>query len=140
MKFNQKGGNPILNVFLGIFVAIAIIILLYIVIVYIVTFVKNRKKKAKNPKSFPPTVYMENTGFDCPDYWIKVRDEKGKSVCRNSFNLKLNEGCKDDATFKKINVEDWKKSKDRGSIENVKERCAWLKKCGGAWQGIDSYC
>jgi len=140
MNYNQKGGNVVLNVFLYVFVAIGVIAVLYIVIISITRAVKNAKTEQKVADTYPPTVYMEESGFDCPDYWIKVKDSNGKSYCKNSYNLKLKDNCTDSENFPDINANSWEKASDKSQVPGVSERCKWLKKCGGVWQGIDNYC
>ena len=142
MKYNQKGGNSVLNIFLGIFVAIGIIAILYIAIVYIANSVKKAKLKEKQMEMSPSASYMKETGFDCPDYWIKMYDKNGRSYCKNSYNLKQNPVCKNnnEINFKNININSWQRAKDKMEVPGLKERCDWVKKCGGVWQGVDNYC
>ena len=138
VKLTQKGGNAVINIVLWIFAIIGIIAIIYLVIVYITT---SASKSSSTTDSFPPNSFMTTSGLNCPDYWIKVADSNGKVHCRNAYGLPLkNKTCDNSAKFSTIKSSTWTGSEDKAKLSGVKERCKWLKECGGVWQGVQQYC
>lgn len=146
MGKKQVGGNPVINVFLYIFGTIGVMALLYIIIVAVTNAIYNRRKKKLISSMSPPMDYMQQVGLNCPDYWIRTSNANGKVTCQNTYNLKQkNNSCPSVQTFKEIDASAWKPDPDDGSNPNidlpgVKERCDWLRKCGGTWQGLKDIC
>ena len=140
VKLTQKGGNAALNVILWIFAIAGLVAIVYLIIVYATTATQRAKRNNAVANAFPPNTFMETSGLKCPDYWMSVASDSGKNVCRNAYGLKLKEGCKNINEFKKIDSKTWVNSEDRSKIAGIKERCNWLKQCGGVWQGVQNYC
>ena len=137
----QKGGNKVLDIILWIFSAVGIVAVVYLVIVYVTNLI-NSSSSSSNIVNNPPNEYMIKTGLDCPDYWIKENTTSdGKIKCRNTYGLTLKESdCEDMKTFSEVSGTKWINSEDRSTISGVEERCNWLNKCGGVWQGVQDYC
>lgn len=146
MARKQMGGNQVINVFLYIFGTIGVMALIYILIVMITTSIRNRKRLKMIQSMSPPKDYMQQTGLNCPDYWIRTGNRNNRVYCSNSYNLKQkNDSCKNKIDFREINASQWKppSSDDPNpnvNLPGVKERCNWLRKCGGTWQGISDVC
>ena len=143
MGKKQVGGNPVINVFLYIFGTIGVMALLYIIIVAVTNAIYNKKKLIS---SMSPPMDYEQVGLNCPDYWIRTSNANGKVTCQNTYNLKQkNNSCPSVQTFKEIDARAWKPDPDDGSnpkidLPGVQERCDWLRKCGGTWQGLKDIC
>lgn len=137
----QKGGNKVLDIVLWIFSAVGIVAIVYLVIVYVTNLISS-SGSSSNVVNNPPNEYMIKTGLDCPDYWIKENTTSdGKIKCRNTYGLTLKESdCEDMKTFSEVSGTKWINSEDRATISGVEERCNWLNKCGGVWQGVQDYC
>lgn len=136
----QKGGNKVLDIILWIFSAVGIVAVVYLVIVYVTNLI-NSSSSSSNIVNNPPNEYMIKTGLDCPDYWIKVGSTSdGKVQCKNTYKLPLKKNCEDMKTFSEVSGKKWINSEDRSTILGVEERCKWLNKCGGVWQGVQDYC
>lgn len=141
VKSNQIGGNKVLDVILWIFAIVGIVAVVYLAIVYITNLISS-SGSGSTTVSNPPDEYMIKAGLDCPDYWIKVgTTSDGKIQCRNTYGLSLKDTtCEDIKTFSEVKSSDWTGSEDRSTITGVEERCDWLNKCGGVWQGVQDYC
>ena len=137
----QTGGNKILDVVLWIFAIVGIIAIVYLFIVYITNLISSSSSSSTVVNN-PPNEYMVKAGLDCPDYWIKVgTTSDGNVECRNTYGLTLKESdCEDITTFSEVSRTKWINNEDRASISGVEERCDWLNKCGGVWQGVQDYC
>ena len=135
-----------INIFLYIFGTIGVMELLYIIIVVITNAIYNRRKKKLIASMSPPMDYMQQVGLNCPDYWVRTGNKNGQVTCKNSYKLKQRDSsCSNDMTFKEIDASAWKPDPNDGSNPNadlpgVKERCNWLRKCGGTWQGLKDIC
>ena len=141
VKLTQKGGNKVLDIILWIFAVVGIIAVIYLVIVYITNLINSSSSSTTNADSYPPNSYMVKTGLNCPDYWIKVASSDGKVHCRNTYGLPMEEtSCENVQSFSEIDGNNWITSEDRSTIPGVSERCGWLNKCGGVWQGVQDYC
>lgn len=136
----QKGGNKVLDIILWIFSAVGIVAVVYLGIVYLTNLI-NSSSSSSNIVNNPPNEYMIKTGLDCPDYWIKQgTTSDGKIECKNTYKLPLGDYCQDVITFSEVSGKKWINSEDRSTILGVEERCKWLNKCGGVWQGVQDYC
>ena len=138
-RITQKGGNAVLNVILWIFAIVGIVAIVYLVIVYVTTSASS--SSTDSVAAFPPNSYMTTSGLKCPDYWIKVSESGGKVRCRNAYQLPMNsDTCTDSEQFSVINSDTWTQAEDKTTLSGVTERCSWINRCGGVWQGVQDYC
>ena len=137
-RITQRGGNAVLNVILWIFAIVGIVAIVYLVIVYVTT---SASRSSSSTQAFPPNSYMTTSGLKCPDYWIKVSERGGKVHCRNAYQLPMKaDTCTDSEKFSIIKSDTWTKAEDKTTLPGVTERCSWLNRCGGVWQGVQDYC
>jgi hypothetical protein len=136
----QTGGNKVLDVVLWIFAGVGIVAVVYLIIVYVTNLISSSGSSTSVVNN-PPNEYMVKGGLDCPDYWIKQgTTSDGKVQCKNTYKLPLGDYCQDVITFSEVSGKKWINSEDRSTILGVEERCKWLNKCGGVWQGVQDYC
>ena len=75
---------------INILAIIGFIVVLSYLISYIYYYFKNRSMKVIMNQVNPPFQYMQQTGIKCPDYWVNTGvDEKGNYICKNMFNLNI---------------------------------------------------
>ena len=141
MAKKQLGGNTGINIVLWIFGTIGLMALIYLIIVNVTNYVRRRRRKQIIAAMSPPLDYMQQTGVNCPDYWIRTRNSNNRVYCSNSFNLKQKSpDCPKEESFREIDADQWNTTSNKSKIRGVQERCRWLDKCGGPWQGIREQC
>ena len=133
--------------------ATAIILLFY----YILRNTLNKKRDSdKSSRVRPSTLYMNEIGSRCPDYWINTKNINSQNYCANSYHLnvpteedpdyqhnKCNKllsdmgGCTGGGQVSFKNIEDWDNIKDKKAI---KDRCHFAKCCNQTWLGLDAKC
>lgn len=152
---------------INICAVVAILIFLY----YAYYFIRNYFVRLKNRRiaslTNPPGDYMQNTGIQCPDYWVNTGvDQNGNYICKNSFNIQTNNSCNSEIIkFPSIQslpvASTWEYGNPNGlqtltqdqkyaflntNVNNNLSRCDWVQKCGpgqnimGTWQGVNEIC
>ena len=141
-------------IFLFAIIGATAIVLLFI---YILRNTLNKKRDSdKSSKIRPSTLYMNEIGSRCPDYWINTKNIGSENYCVNSYhlnvpteedidydkkcanNLKDVGGCGGGTGYVKFkNIEDWDNIKNKQAI---RERCNFVKCCNQTWLGLDAKC
>lgn len=155
-----------ITIIINILAAIGLIALLSYVIYYLYKNMKARQDKYKISQMNPPGDYMQNTGVQCPDYWVNTGvDQNGNYICKNSFNIRMNnsDACNTTMNFTPVEAgTTWEygnpngltslKDLDKYNFVNTSiapnsiSRCSWINTCGpnsstqGIWSGISDIC
>ena len=109
---------------------------------------QRRKETNEDDASWPPPEYMTAIGSKCPDYWINTGSDGNNDICKNNFNIPVNQENADKCysngntmKFSKLHANRWPPK--RGSLN---DRCNWIKDCGpdsntpGSWLGMNKFC
>lgn len=107
----------------------------------------NSRHTSSSSESYPPSQYMRTQGVQCPDYFVYSGVKDGKVVCKNTFNIPVNnpETCLTNNEVEFPEIQSWPvNSNDIPSV--LKERCKWVKECGAkkhqpaSWLGVAQHC
>ena len=154
------------TIIINILAAIGLIVILSYVIYYLYKKIKERQDKYIVTQINPPGDYMQNTGIQCPDYWVNTGiDQNGNYICKNSFNIPLNSPTICSSTMNFTPVQSgttWEYGNPNGltSLSNLDKynfvttsvapnsisRCSWINSCGpnqstqGIWSGVSDIC
>ena len=150
-----------MSVVINILAGIGIIFILSTLFYYTYKYIKERKIRTIIANKNPPDSYMQNTGLQCPDYWVNTGvDANGKYICSNSFNIPSNNSSPCNSTsvlFSPITEgKTWEYNNPNGLTslsDNDKYnflkdsgRCDWINNCGpksgvqGIWTGVNEIC
>ena len=163
--------------FVTVFAAIGLVFVIMYVFWYIMNKIKNATDNVTTNDISPN--YMQEIGLRCPDYYVNTLNDNNMSTCKNSYNLDqginsesgeskqddsrcANVKCYHDIENKTVNfqdIPDWKDlndddrikalKNDGKNIDNVTNRCDYIKCCGVAfggsstsqpWLEINDYC
>jgi len=155
-----------ITIIVNILAAIGLIALLSYIVYYVYKNMKERQTKYTISQLNPPGEYMQNTGIQCPDYWVNTGiDQNGNYICKNSFNIPINnlELCSSTMNFTPVaSGTTWEYGNPNGltSLNNSDKynfvttsivpgsisRCNWINSCGpnsstqGIWSGVSDIC
>ena len=150
-----------MSVVINILAIIGTIFILSTLLYYIYKYTKERKIHHIIANKNPPDSYMQNTGLQCPDYWVNTGvDSTGKYICTNSFNIPSNSTSpcnRSSVSFSPITSgKTWEYNNpnglttltDKEKYDFLKNtgRCDWVNKCGpktgtqGIWTGVNEIC
>jgi len=133
-----------LGIAIGVFTKM-IWISVVIISVYLIYMLLRHAYVSSGPSdgNLPTTSYMKYVAGNCPDYWTIDKLTKDKVICKNKYNLMVNntKNCydKDSKNLKTFNrIKKWPPRKAEKN-----ERCDWSRKCGpstkifASWIGMN---
>jgi len=159
-----------ISIVINILAGVGLLVIIAYIIYYLYNYIENYKFQQSVTQLNPPPTYMQNSGLNCPDYWVNTGiDSNGNSICQNSFNVS-SQNCPSTMYFAPIpSANTWIPGNPGNQTtftdeqqynflsttvatggstnnQNALSRCAWINQCGpnqttqGVWQGVNELC
>ena len=142
-----------MNILLFVLVLFGLLFIFAIAYYFVRRHAEHEAKVRMLKQRTPPLDYMKYVGVKCPDYWEymgKDPDNKDLHMCKNTFNVGVNDNtCYDDVDnkVKKFPKVEWRLQgkHERLKGDAVQQICKWRKQCGpqpkkdASWLGVESW-
>lgn len=159
-----------MSVVVNILASIGLIVIIAYIVYYLYNYIQNIQTQQNVAQMNPPGSYMQNSGIQCPDYWVNTGiDNNGNYVCENTFNIQTNSNSQcnpNKMVFSPVtNGYTWDYGNPNGlksltdqdkytfsekitatGVQGSISRCNWINSCGpsttvqGIWSGINEIC